>query len=78
MRSRAAELVADYQRLCYHMIMVPVKYNLEVIDNKTFERYTMKGLNVQGEDKVGADGAGRETRQGRAGVGGMRVPGLDK
>jgi len=70
--------VADYQRLCYHMIMVPVKYNLEVVDNKTFERCTLKGLNVQGEDKVGADGAGRETRQGRAGVGGMRVPGLDK
>jgi len=61
--------VADYQRLCYHMIMVPVKYNLEVVDNKTFERCASKGLNVQGEDQVGADGAGREPRQGRAGVG---------
>jgi len=68
--------VAKYQIRCYHMIMVSVKYNLEVIDNKTFERCTSKGLNGQGEDQVGAPtksgqagGAGREPRQGRAGVG---------
>ena len=39
-------MVAKYQNLCYHMIMVSVKYNLQVIDNKTFERCTLKGLNV--------------------------------
>ncbi len=64
----AAELVADYQRLCYHMIMVPVKYNLEVIDNKTFERCALKGLNVQGEDKVRAP-----TKSGQAGDSTSRV-----
>jgi len=65
--------VAKYQIRCYHMIMVSVKYNLEVIDNKTFERCALKGLNVQGEDQVGA---GRETRQVRAGVGQCAAPGL--
>ena len=44
------------------MILVPVKYNLEVIDNKTFERCTSKGLNGQGEGKVGAP-----TKSGQAG-----------
>ncbi len=73
MRSLVAELVAKYQIPLYHMIMVPVKYNLEVIDNKTFERYMMKGLNVQGEDQVGP----RPSRGRQAGQAGrLDKPGL--
>ena len=51
------------------MIMVPVKYNLEVVDNKTFERCTLKGLNGQGEDKVRAP-----TKSGQAGGAGADAP----